>query len=286
MFHSPVSLLLRLLTLIALIGVSIGAPGAARAQGANPLTDVAFEQKLDAQVPLDLPFVDSTGAAVTLGDYFGQSRPVILALGYYACPMLCSLVREGLITSLQDVRLNVGSDFDVVYVSIDPLETPMLAAGARASAISRYGRPGTEQGWHFLTGNQDAIAQLADAVGFRYVYDETINQFAHGAGIMVATAQGRLARYLFGIEYAANDVRFAVIEAADNKIGTVVDQLMLLCYQYDPVTGRYTGAVMNFVRLAGALTVLIIAAGIYFLSRGSGSGSGGGRPQGQHPTAV
>jgi protein SCO1/2 len=160
----------------------------------------------------------------------------------------------------------------------------MLAAGARAAAISRYGRPGTDAGWHFLTGTQDAIAQLADAVGFRYVYDETINQFAHAAGIMVATPQGRLARYLFGIEYAANDVRFAVIEAADNKIGTVVDQLMLLCYQYDPVTGRYTGAVMNLVRLAGAVTVLIIAAGIYLLSRGSGSG--GGRPQGRIPTAV
>lgn len=286
MVHSRVSLLLRLCLLIALIGVTFGVPGAAQAQGLDPLTDVAFEQKLDAQIPLDLAFVDSTGAAVTLGQYFNQDRPVILALGYYACPMLCSLVREGLITSLQDVRLNVGSDFDVVYVSIDPLETPMLAAGAQASAISRYGRPGTEQGWHFLTGTQDAIDQLADAVGFRYVYDETINQYAHAAGIMVATPQGRLARYLFGIEYASNDVRFAVIEAADNQIGTVVDQLMLLCYQYDPVTGRYTGAVMNLIRLAGVVTVLVMAAGIFLLSRGSGSGSGGGRPQGQIPTAV
>lgn len=286
MSYPRVSLLLRLLMLIALIGATLGVPGAVQAQGVDPLTDVAFDQKLDAQIPLDLAFVDSTGANVTLGQYFDQGRPVILALGYYACPMLCSLVREGLITSLQDVRLNVGSDFDVVYVSIDPLETPMLADSARASAISRYGRPGTEQGWHFLTGTQDAIDQLADAVGFRYVYDETINQYAHAAGIMVATPQGRLARYLFGIEYASNDVRFAVIEAADNKIGTVVDQLMLLCYQYDPVTGRYTGAVMNLIRLAGVVTVLAMAAGIFMLSRGSGSGSGGGRPQGQLPTAV
>jgi protein SCO1 len=283
MVYPRVSLLLRLLTLIALIGTALGAPGAVQAQTLDPMTDVAFEQKLDAQIPLDLTFVDSQGATVTLGDYFG-SRPVILALGYYACPMLCSLVREGLIASLQDVRLNVGSDFDVVYVSIDPLETPMLAAGARTAAISRYGRPGTDHGWHFLTGTQDAIDQLANAVGFRYVYDETINQYAHAAGIMVATPQGRVARYLFGIEYAANDVRFAVIESADNKIGTVVDQLMLLCYQYDPVTGRYTGAVMNLIRLAGAVTVLLMAVGIYLLSRGSGSG--GGRPQGQLPTAV
>jgi protein SCO1/2 len=286
MINQRAGLLLRLIALIAVLGVAIGGPGVVQAQGTNPLTDVAFEQKIDAQIPLDLPFVDSNGAAVTLGDYFGRDRPVILALGYYACPMLCSLVREGLITSLQDVRLNVGSDFDVVYVSIDPLETPMLAAGARAAAISRYGRPGTDDGWHFLTGGQDAIDQLAAAVGFRYVYDETINQYAHAAGIMVATPQGRVARYLFGIEYAANDIRFAVIEAADNKIGTAVDQLMLLCYQYDPVTGRYTGAVMNLIRLAGTITVVIMAVSIYLLSRGSGSGSGGGRPQGRVPTAV
>lgn len=284
MRNARTKLMLHLLALVAVLTVAVGAPGAVQAQALNPLTDVAFEQKLDAQVPLDLPFVDSFGNAVLLSDYFNQGRPVILALGYYACPMLCSLVREGLITSLLDVRLNVGSDFDIVYVSIDPLETPMLADNARAAAISRYNRPGTEQGWHFLTGTQDAIAQLADAVGFRYVYDETINQYSHAAGIMVTTPQGRVSRYLFGIEYATNDIRFAVIESAESRIGTVVDQLMLLCYQYDPVTGRYTGAVMTFVRLAGVVTVLLMVAGIVFLSRASGSG--GGRPQGPVPNAA
>jgi protein SCO1 len=245
-------------------------PPAAMAQGGpqqNPIEAVSFEQHLGDQVPLDLPFVDDRGAAVQLGDYFG-SQPVVLLLSYYECPMLCPLVRDGLVTSLNQVRLNVGQDFTVVNVSIDPAETPMNAANAKTWTLTRYNRPESADGWHFLTGSQDSIQQLADAVGFRYFYDETINQYAHAAGILVLTPRGELARYFYGIEFIPGDLRLGLVEASDNKIGTVVDQLLLLCYHFDPSTGRYTGLVMTIVRIAGATTVLLMAGAVWMMSRG------------------
>jgi len=250
-------------------------PLAAMAQGPSTPTDrVAFDQKLDAQIPLDLPFYDHEGAKVSLGDYFGK-QPVVLVLGYYECPMLCSLVREGLVRSLQQVQLNVGKDFQVVNVSIDPVEKPMAAANARSLAISRYNRPGTDDGWHFLVGSQDSVKQLADAVGFKYFYDETIDQYAHGAGIMVATPAGRLSHYFYGVEYEPSDLRLGLVDASKGTIGSPIDQLLLLCYHYDPSTGKYTGTVMTLVRVAGVLTVLGVIAMIVLLNRGSG-----GRPRG------
>lgn len=267
--------------LLAVFGLVLFAPGSALAQGrTSPIDQVAFDQKLDAQIPLDLPFYDEQGEKVTLGQYFG-SKPVVLVMSYYECPMLCSLVREGLVQSLQQVQLNVGSDFQVVNVSIDPVEKPMAAANAKNLAVSRYNRPGSESGWHFLVGSQDSIERLAEAVGFGYAYDETIDQYAHAAGIMVATPKGRLSHYFYGVEYNPSDLRLGLVEASDNQIGSPIDQLLLLCYQYDPATGKYSGLVLTLVRVAGVLTVIGIVAMIALLSRGGGAG----RPKGPAPAA-
>lgn len=254
-----------------------GVPGHSRPEGGgaapgfddDPLRDIAYEQRLGAQLPLDLPFVDEEGRAVALGDYFG-AKPVVLALGYYECPMLCSLVRDGMVASLLDVQLTAGTDFEVVNVSIDPTETPMNAGNTKAAIVSRYGRPGSEGGWHFLTGSQDSIQQLAEAVGFKYYYDETIDQYAHAAGIVVATPGGELARYFYGIEYNPSDVRLGLVEASDNQIGSPVDQLLLLCYSYDPTTGKYTGLVMTIIRVASVLFIIGMVAFVLLLSRGPG----------------
>lgn len=257
--------------ILVLFLVVLASPALALAQGGqvyDPLDDVSFEQRLGHQVPLDLPFVDETGATVQLGDYFG-AKPVLLSLNYYTCPMLCSLVRDGMVRGLEDVRLSVGTDFVVVNVSIDPSETPMQAANTKAAIVSQYNRPGSEAGWHFLTGPQDSISQLADAVGFHYFYDETIAQYAHAAGILILTPEGKLARYFYGIEYNPSDLRLSLVEASGNRIGSPVDQLLLLCYHFDPSTGRYTGLVMTLTRAAGVITVLTMALGIFWLHRSS-----------------
>lgn len=260
-----IRLLLTLLLGLALLPVA--SPALAQDSPPHHPTDgVSFEQRLGAQVPLDIPFRDDQGAAVTLGDYFG-TQPVILLLSYYECPMLCPLVRDGLVRGLNDVRLSVGKEFRVVNVSIDPGETPMNAASAKALTLTRYNRPESADGWHFLTGTQESIQRLADAVGFHYFYDETIDQYAHAAGMLVLTPRGELARYFYGIEFNASDVRLGLVEASGNRIGSPVDQLLLLCYHFDPATGRYTGLVMTIVRVAGIITVLMIAGAVWMLSR-------------------
>ncbi|EFO79469.1 electron transport protein SCO1/SenC [Oscillochloris trichoides DG-6] len=243
-------------------------PHAVLAQGEHPDPQdaVAFEQRLDTQVPLDLPFVDEQGQSVRLGDYFSQ-HAVVLQLSYYECPMLCSLVRAGMLDALNQLSLNAGADFQFVNVSIDPQETPMMAANARAATLARYNRPGAETGMHFLTGTQDSIDRLADAVGFHYVYDETIDQYAHAAGIVVLTPAGKIARYFFGVNFNPSDLRLGIVESSDNRVGSLTDQLLLLCYHYDPQTGTYTGLVMTIVRTAGILTMLGIIAMIVILSR-------------------
>ncbi|MEI8307437.1 MAG: SCO family protein [Chloroflexales bacterium] len=256
--------------LIMLLALLV-APARVHAQGSapDPLRDVAYDQRLDSQVPLDLPFVDEQGHKVALGDYFGK-QPVVLQLSYYECPMLCSLVRQGMLDALKDVTLSAGTDFQVVNVSIDPLETSMMAANAKAAAMARYGRDNAADGMHFLTGTQDAIDQLARAVGFRYVYDASIDQYAHAAGIVVLTPTGLVSRYFFGVTFNASDLRLGVVEASGNKIGGMTDQLLLLCYHYDPKTGSYTGLVMTITRVAGGLTVFGIIVLIVLLTRGSG----------------
>jgi len=256
--------------LVLLLGMALlplASPAFAQdSQPHHPTDGVSFQQRLGEQVPLDLPFRDDQGTAVTLGDYFG-TQPVILLLSYYECPMLCPLVRDGLVRGLNDVRLTVGKDFSVVNVSIDPGETPMNAASAKTLTLARYNRPESADGWHFLTGTQESIQRLADAVGFHYFYDETIDQYAHAAGILVLTPRGELARYFYGIEFNASDVRLGLVEASGNRIGSPVDQLLLLCYHFDPATGRYTGLVMTIVRVAGIITVVTIAGAVWAMSR-------------------
>ena len=230
------------------------------------LDQIGIDQNLDEQIPLDLSFFDAEGNEVTLGDYLGE-RPALLTLVYYECPMLCTQVLNGLTRSLRVLSFDVGKEFDVITVSIDPGETPALAAAKKREYAKRYGRVSARHGWHFLTGRQDQIERLAQAVGFRYQYDPETDLYLHASGIMLLTPEGKLARYFYGVDYAPKDVRLGLIEASQNKIGSPVDQLLLLCYQYDPSTGRYGLVIMNSVRIAGGLTVVTIGSFIVFMLR-------------------
>jgi protein SCO1/2 len=223
------------------------------------LTDVRFDQRLNERLPLDAAFKDETGRAVKLGDYFGK-KPVILAFVYYECPMLCTQVLNGLTTSLTVLDETVGREFDVVAISFDARETPTLADGKKKSHVDRYKRPESAQGWHFLTGDESSIKAVTAAAGFHYVWDEKTQQFAHPSGIIVATPDGKLSRYFFGIEYASRDVKFALIESSAGRIGNAIDQLLLYCYHYDPATGSYGFVAMGAVRVGGALTVLALVS--------------------------
>jgi protein SCO1/2 len=226
---------------------------------AGLLRKVAFEQNLNAQLPLDTVLRDESGRDVKLAEFFGR-RPVVLLFVYYECPMLCTLELNGLVRNLRTLSLTAGKEFDVVAVSIDPTETPALARAKKRGYVKRYGRPGSEAGWHFLTGEGPAVRRLADTVGFKYVYDERSKQYAHPAGLVVVTPQGRLARYVYGVDFPASNLRWALVEASAGKIGSPVDKLLLMCFHYDPSTGRYNFAVMSAVRLLGAATVACLAA--------------------------
>lgn len=230
------------------------------------LQEVGLDQKLNAQVPLDLKFKDEDGRTVTLGQYFGK-RPVILTLNYYECPMLCTEVLNGLVSSLSVMNFTIGKEFDVVTVSFDPRDTPELARQKKAAYLRRYKRAGAESGWHFLTGADHEIAVLTRAVGFRYAYNAKAGQFAHASGVMVATPEGRLSHYFYGIEYGPRDLRLSLVEASDHKIGSAVDQVLLACFHYDPSSGRYSMTIMTLVRAAGLLTVGLIAGAIVVMRR-------------------
>jgi cytochrome c oxidase subunit II len=241
---------------------------AALAQPSRPIkpSDIGFDQRLDEQVPLDLKFRDESGKTVGLGDYFNR-KPVILVLVYYQCPMLCNQVLNGLVGGLKALSFDAGREFEIVAVSINPRETSDLAAAKKESYARDYGRAGAASGWHFLTGDPKPIDALARAVGFRYAYDPMLNQYAHASGVVVLTPRGRVARYFYGIEYAPRDLRLGLIEAAEERIGTPVDQVLLLCYQYDSKTGKYSAAVMKSLRLGGVVTVLGVAALLFALNR-------------------
>ena len=223
------------------------------------LTDIGFDQRLGDRVPLDAAFRDESGRTVRLGDYFG-SRPVVLALAYYECPMLCTLTLNGLASALDVLTFEPGREFEVVTVSFEPKETPALASAKKAVYLRRYRRPGAAAAWHFLTGDAESIRRLTRSVGFRYAWDETTKQYAHASGVMVLTSDGRLARYLYGVEYAPKDLRFAIFEAAQGKILSPVDRLLLYCYHYDPDQGRYGATVMRVLRVAGILTLVGLGA--------------------------
>lgn len=243
------------------------APSSVPPKGLPPaLQNVSFDPQLDAALRLDLKFRDDAGRSVQLGDYFGQ-KPVILALVYYSCPMLCDQVEQGVVRTLKMVSFAPGKEFSVVFVSFDARETPEMAAEKKKEALERYGHPESAAGWHFLTGEQASVDVLTKASNFRYTFDAHRNLFAHASGILLLTPQGRISRYFFGIDYPPRDVRLGLVEASTGKIGTPVDHLLLYCYQYDPAAAKYSSAVLRLIRIGGVLTILAIVAGILIFRR-------------------
>lgn len=230
------------------------------------LEGVGIEQRLRAQVPPELVFHDEQGNAVKLGQYFGK-RPIILNLVYYTCPMLCGEVLNGLTSALTVMTFNVGKDFDVLTVSFNPRETPALAAAKKQIYVKRYGRAGAGEGWHFLSGSDQSITALARAAGFEYHYDPKTGQYAHGTAIMVLTPTGIISQYYYGVEYAPRDLRLGLVQASHNRIGTVVDQVLLYCYHYDPRTGKYTAIVTKILQLAGVATIAILGTFLVVMFR-------------------
>lgn len=222
------------------------------------LDEVGIDQRLGQSLPLDLTFKDQSGQTVRLQDYFSGHKPVLLTLVYYQCPMLCSEVLNGLVRTLRVIPLSAGRDFQIVTVSFDPSEKPELAAKKRLNYLDKYHRPGADQGWSFLTGDAEAIHKLTQAVGFRYAWDQQAKQFAHAAAIMIATPDGKLSRYFFGVEYPSQDVRLSLVEASNGKIGSLMDQVLLYCFHYDPATGRYGLLIMRVLQLGAILTVLFL----------------------------
>ena len=219
------------------------------------LEQVGITQKLDAQLPLDLTFRDETGKSVQLKEYFGK-KPVILNFAYYTCPMLCGELLKGLTTSLKGLKFELGNEFDVVTVSIDPHDTPETATEKKAEYLQRYGHPERAAGWHFLTGPQESITALTKAAGFGYQYNQQTMQFAHATAIMMVTPQGKLAQYFYGVDFAPKDLRLGIVQASNEKIGNLVDQVLLYCYHYDPATGKYGAIVARVLQLSGLVTVL------------------------------
>lgn len=242
------------MSLAALLAAQVPPPAPLPAE---MLARVGIDQKLDAQVPLDAVFRDETGAPVRLGACFGR-RPVVLAFVYYRCPMLCTMTLNGMLAAFKVLSFEVGREFEVVTVSIDPREGPPLAAEKKRSYLEQYGRVGAGEGWRFLTGGEESIASLSRAAGFRYHYDAATDQYAHGSGIMVLTPDGRLSRYLLGIEYSARDLKLALMEASRGRVGSLADRVLLLCYRYDPASGRYGLAIMTALRIGAVLTLLAL----------------------------
>jgi len=242
------------------------------------LKDVRIDQKLNAQVPLDLTFVDENGRSVQLKDYFNPGKPVVLSLVYFTCPMLCTQVTNGLLNSLKLQTLDIGKDFEVLTVSIDPTDKPVMAKAKQEMYTGIYARPTGAAGWHFLTGQEPQIKALADSVGFHYAYDPESHQYAHASGIMVLTPDGRVSRYFYGIEYHARDLRLGLVEASGGKIGTPVDALLLLCCQYDPHTGRYGVLIARIMKAAAGFTVLLLGIAIFLLARSEHYALPAGKP--------
>jgi protein SCO1/2 len=247
---------------------AFGLRASAQPAGARPpvLQDVGIDQLLNNQVPLDLEFRDENGRTVKLAEYF-KDKPVILSLVYYNCPRLCTQVLNGLLGAMKTLPMTPGNEFVNLTVSFDPREQPELAAAKKTEYLSRYNRPGSEAGWHFLTGDEAAIQALTKAVGFRYVWDPVTKQYAHASGVMILTPQGKLSRYFYGIEYAPRDLRFGVIDASAGKVGSLADQIILYCYMYDPDRGTYGLVVMRLLRIFAVMTLAILLALFIYLRR-------------------
>jgi protein SCO1/2 len=241
-----------------------GGPTAAQAEAQLPedLQDVGITQNLDAALPLGLEFVDEDGRRVVLGDYFTEGRPVLLTLVYYECPMLCTLVLNGVVDVLKQLDWTPGSEFEIVTVTIDPLEKPVLATQKKKQYVEAYGKPEAAAGWHFLTGEAQAISALADAVGFGYRYIEENGEYAHPAAIFIITPDGRVSRYLFGVKHDPKTLRLSMVEAAEGRIGSPLDKFLLYCYRYDSEEGRYAPVAIRIMRVGGIGTVLILGAAL------------------------
>ena len=264
------------LTVSAILGLLLvlGGARAVRAQAAPAnvgpastsmppaLQNVGFEPTLNAQMPLDLPFTDENARSVKLADYFGHGKPVVLAFVYYGCPMLCNQVEQGVVGALKMLSFTPGRDYDVVFLSFDPRESPDMAAQKKKSALGHFDRAGTADGWHFLTGGKESIDAATKAANFRYKFDPKTNLFSHASGIMILTPDGRISRYFYGIEYAGRDMRLGLVDASAGKIGTPIDHVLLFCYVYDPSSGTYSASILKIIRIAGLLTIVGIVMGI------------------------
>jgi protein SCO1/2 len=242
------------------------------------LKNVGFDPQLNAQIPLDLPFVDENGGNVQLRDYFKQ-KPVVLAFVYYGCPMLCNQVEQGVVGSLRMLSFTPGRDYEIVFVSFDPRESADMAAQKKKSALEHFRRPETALGWHFLTGTKDSIDAATKAADFRYSFDTKTNLFAHASGILLLTPDGRISRYFYGVEYPGRDMRLGLVDASAGKIGTPIDRVLLFCYQYDPSLATYSASILKIIRLGGILTVLCIVGGILIFRRRDTTQAGAKRAQ-------
>ena len=258
------------------------------ANGLPPaLVNVGFDPQLNAQIPLDLAFTDELGQPIQLKQYFGK-KPVVLAFVYFTCPMLCNQVQQSVVGTLKMISFNPGTDYDVVFISFDPSDTPDEALRKKHEALSRFARPATEPGWHFLTGSPEAINAATKAADFRYSYDAKSKLFGHASGILLLTPDGRISRYFYGVEYPPSNVRLGLVDASAGKIGTAIDHLLLFCYQYDPTKARYSATVLTVIRMGGVVTLFCMALGFVIFRRrehrpgASGSSSAGLPTEGAH----
>jgi len=264
----------RRLVAITMLLIMFGARGIALADdssqwsGASPppslLDKVGVDQRLGNSIPLDITFKDETGKIVKLGDFFNKGKPVALTLNYFSCPMLCPLVLDSLANTVKNMDFTVGKQYEIITVAIDPREGPRDAAKAKEKYLAKYNRPGAAQGWHFLTGSEQNIRRLADAVGVRYAYDAKLDQYAHPAVLIVLTPEGKISKYFMGLPSSPTDLKLGLIEASGGKIGSIVDQAVLFCYHYNPVTGKYDFVVMNLIRAGFILTTLILGSFVFY----------------------
>ncbi|HWE02809.1 MAG TPA: SCO family protein [Tepidisphaeraceae bacterium] len=275
--HSPPIVLA--LGLVALLSAALPAQ-AGFADGMGPGVDanpvfipesakkVSVVEHLNAPLPLDAWFTDDSGKAVQLRQYFDNAKkPVLLQIGYFRCPMLCGLVSRGLVDSLKDVRLNAGPDYEVVFLSIDPNETPALAAQKKQSFLHDYARDGSTDGWHLLTGNKLQIDRVTQAAGVEYKFVGQAQQYSHPAVVVLATPQGMISRYLYGVKFDPTTMRLSLVEASNNQIGTTIDQFVLTCFQFDGKQGKYAWVAINLMKLGGAVMILFVGGAIFFLKR-------------------
>jgi protein SCO1 len=231
------------------------------------LVNVGFDPQLNAQIPMDAHFVDEFGQPVTLGQYGGGKKPVVLVFAYFTCPMLCTEVERAVVGTLKMISFNPGTDYEVVFLSFDPADSPDAALRKKHEALSRFARPATDGGWHFLTGTEESIVAVTKAASFRYSYDPQTKFFGHASGILLLTPDGRISRYFFGVEYPPSQVRLGLVDASSGKIGTPVDHLLLFCYQYDPTKARYSATVLTVIRMGGVATLLCMAIGFVIFRR-------------------